>query len=50
MHTEPYDIIDELSKEQLQELDEAIKEADNNETITWEEFRKEMNEWKKLTE
>lgn len=41
------DITDELSKEQLKELDEAISEADNNETISWEDFKKEMNEWKK---
>jgi hypothetical protein len=41
------DIIDELNKEQLKELNEAISEADNNETIGWEDFKKEMNEWKK---
>ncbi len=41
------DITDELNKEQLKELDEAISEADNNDTIDWEDFKKEMNEWKK---
>lgn len=41
------DITDKLSKEQLKELDEAISEADNNETIDWDDFKKEMNEWKK---
>ena len=41
------DIIDELNEEQLKELNEAISEADNNETIDWEDFKKEMNEWKK---
>lgn len=41
------DIIDELTKEQLKELDDAISEADNNETIDWNDFKKEMNEWKK---
>ncbi len=41
------DITDELNKEQLKELDEAISEADNNNTIDWEDFKKEMNEWKK---
>ena len=41
------DITDELSKEQLKELDEAISEAENKETIDWDEFKKEMNEWKK---
>ncbi|CAN5327166.1 hypothetical protein BH20BAC1_BH20BAC1_24960 [soil metagenome] len=41
------DITDELSKEQLKELDEAISEADNNETTDWNDLKKEMNEWKK---
>ena len=41
------DITDELSEEQNKELDEAISEADNNETIDWDDFKKEMNEWKK---
>lgn len=41
------DIIDELNEEQLKELDEAISEADNNETIDWADFKKEMSEWKK---
>jgi len=41
------DITDELNEEQLKELDEAISEADNNETIDWDDFKKEMNEWKK---
>lgn len=41
------DIIDELDATQLQELDEAVKEADNNETTDWNTFKNEMNEWKK---
>lgn len=41
------DIIDELDKNQLAELNEAIAEVDNNDTIDWEDFKKEMNEWKK---
>jgi hypothetical protein len=41
------DVTDELSEEQLKELDKAILEADNNETIDWADFKKEMNEWKK---
>ena len=41
------DITDELTPEQLQELDAAIKEADNKETINWDDFKKEMNEWRK---
>lgn len=40
------DIVDELDAEQLRELDNAIREADNNETTSWDEFKKEMAEWK----
>ena len=41
------DIVDELSTNQLKELDKAIAEADNKETITWDDFKKEINEWRK---
>jgi len=41
------DIVDQLAPAQLKELDKAIKEADNKETISWNDFKKEMNEWKK---
>lgn len=41
------DVEDELTSGQLKELDDAISEADNNETINWSDFKKEMNEWKK---
>jgi cobalamin biosynthesis protein CbiG len=41
------DTIDELSSQQLKELDKAIEEADNKETISWNDFKREMNEWKK---
>jgi CRISPR/Cas system CMR-associated protein Cmr5 small subunit len=41
------DIVDELNTEQLSALDEAINEADNKKTISWKDFKKEMNEWKK---
>jgi hypothetical protein len=41
------DIVDELNPDQLKELDKAIKEADNKETISWDDFKKEMKEWKK---
>ena len=34
------DIVDELNPEQLKELDEAIKEADNKETISLDEFKR----------
>ena len=40
-------IVDELTARQLEELDIAIKEAANKETITWNEFKKEMNEWRR---
>ena len=37
---------DDLTEEQLRELDEAIKEIDRGETITYEEFKKNMDEWR----
>jgi hypothetical protein len=46
-YTNKKDIIDELNEEQLEELDKAILEADNNETISWKDFKKEINEWRK---
>ena len=41
------DITDGLTPGQLKELDAAILEADNSDTISWDEFKKEMNEWRK---
>ena len=41
------DVVDELNAEQRRELDDAISETDNNETTSWNDFKKEMNEWKK---
>lgn len=41
------DIVDELTPDQLKELDKAIEEAGNKETISWDDFKKEMKEWKK---
>lgn len=41
------DIVDQLAPGQLNELDKAIEEADNKETISWDDFKKEMTEWKK---
>jgi hypothetical protein len=41
------DIVDELNATQLKELDKAIEEADNKEAIPWNDFKKEMKEWKK---
>ena len=41
------DIVDELSPHQLTELDKAMEEADKKEIIPWDDFKKEMNEWRK---
>lgn len=41
------DIADELSSKQLKELDKAIEEVENKETISWDEFKKEMAGWRK---
>lgn len=38
---------DDLTEEELQQLDKAIKEADRGETISDEEFRKRMARWLK---
>jgi Ca2+-binding EF-hand superfamily protein len=36
---------DNLTEEQLQQLDEAIKEADEGKTISYEEFKRRMSRW-----
>lgn len=41
------DILDELSEQQLTELNQAIKEADNEETISLDDFKNEINKWKR---
>lgn len=41
------DILENLTPTQLTELDEAIKEADSNETISWNDFKKDLDEWRK---
>ena len=46
-YTSGNEVADELTKEQLQELDEAISQAENDETIDWNDFKKEMNGWEK---
>ncbi len=46
-YTSGQDVVDTISPKQLKELDEAIIEADKGETVSWDEFKKEMNEWKK---
>lgn len=46
-YTSGQDVVDTISPKQLLELDEAISEADKGKTISWNEFKKEMNEWRK---
>ena len=41
------EVTEELTKQQLKELDESISETDKNETMDWSDFKKEMNEWRK---
>ena len=41
------DVVDKLNTDQLKELDKAIEEADNKETMSWDEFKKNMNEGRK---
>jgi hypothetical protein len=41
------EITDDLTPEQIDQLNAAIKQADNNETIPLDDFKKEMNEWRK---
>lgn len=36
---------EELTKEQEEELDEAIRQADAGEVISWEELLKETKKW-----
>jgi phage terminase small subunit len=46
-YTSGQDVVDTISPKQLKKLDEAISEADKGETLSWDEFKKEMNEWRK---
>ena len=41
------DIVDDLTSNQLEELDTAINEADSNQIIPLEDFKKDMDEWRK---
>ncbi len=41
------DVMNNLKADQLKELEAAMKEADNNEVISWADFRNELGEWKK---
>jgi hypothetical protein len=40
------DPVEDLNPEQLKELDDAIGEADRNNTISFSDFKKELKEWK----
>ena len=41
------DIIDDLSASQLNDLDEAINQANNKDVIHWNDFKKEIREWRR---
>ena len=41
------DIAENLDPDQVNELDKAIQEADNKQTITWDDFKKEMYDYSK---
>jgi CRISPR/Cas system CMR-associated protein Cmr5 small subunit len=45
-YTSKTDEIDKLTPNQLSELDAAITEADNNETISLDDFKKDLHEWR----
>lgn len=45
-YTSKKDEIDKLTPNQLSELDTAITEADNNETISLDDFKKDLHEWR----
>ncbi len=41
------DTVDDLTEVQLAELDAAIAEVEKGELTNWDDFKKEMNEWRK---
>jgi hypothetical protein len=41
------DIIDDLSASQLKDLDDAIDQANNKDVIHWDDFKNEINEWRR---
>lgn len=41
------DIIDDLSASQLEDLDDAINQANNKDVIHWNDFKNEINEWRR---
>jgi hypothetical protein len=40
------DPVEDLNADQQQELENAIEEANKNETISFNDFKKELKEWK----
>lgn len=40
------DDVDNLTADEEKELDEAIKEADNGETVSWNEFLNATKQWR----
>ena len=40
------DIIDDLSASQLEDIDDAINQANNKDVIHWNDFKNEINEWR----
>ncbi len=40
------DSVDNFAKGQLKELDAAISEADLGETISWDSYKKDLDEWR----
>ena len=41
------DMVDDLTPKQLMELETAINEADSTQIIPLEDFKKDMDEWRK---
>jgi hypothetical protein len=41
------EVLDTLRADQLNELEIAISEANDDQVIRWTDFRKELDEWKK---
>ena len=41
------DVSESLTPTQFSELEEAINEADSNETISWNDFKNDLDEWRK---
>ena len=44
-YTSKKDIAEHLDADQVNELDKSIQEADNKQTSTWDDFKKDMYEW-----